>query len=185
MGNGDSKRAWLCKCDCGNELIATTMDLRKGDVRSCGCLKLELDIDRAKTHGDHGTHLHNVWCAMRRRCRDKNYKDFDRYGGRGISVCAEWNHDYSVFKEWALSNGYKQYLTIDRIDVNGNYEPGNCRWVSMKEQANNRTNTKKIECDGETHTIKEWSELIGIPYSTLYMRLKKGWSIERALNNIT
>lgn len=182
MGNGDSRRAWLCKCECGNEIVATTQDLRKGDVRSCGCLKRDLDIKRVTTHGDHSSHLHNVWCAMRRRCRNRNNKDFSHYGGRGIQVCAEWDSNFLCFKEWALSNGYAEGLTIDRIDVDGNYKPENCRWISMKEQSNNRSNSRYITHNGETHTIQEWSEILDIPYTTLYMRFRNGWSADKALN---
>lgn len=182
MGNGDSRRAWLCMCECGNKVVATTLDLRKGDVKSCGCLKQELDAKRRTIHGEHGTHLHNVWCAMRRRCRNENSKDYIHYGGRGIKVCSEWDKDFTCFKNWALSNGYSEELTIDRINVDGNYEPNNCRWTSMKAQSNNRSNSRFVTYNGETHTIQEWSEILNIPYNTLYMRLKNGWSVDRALN---
>lgn len=182
MPNGDSRRAWLCRCDCGNEIVATTIDLRKGDVKSCGCIKKELDKVKLATHGDHGTHLHNVWCAMRRRCNNKKNRDFHHYGGRGINVCHEWESDYLCFKRWALSNGYSENLTIDRIDVDGDYTPANCRWVSMKEQANNRSNSRYVTYNGEVHTIQEWSEIVNIPYSTLYMRFRNGWSADEALH---
>lgn len=179
---GNSRRAWLCECDCGNKIVATTLDLRKGDVQSCGCLRAELDKTRSVIHGDHGTHLYNVWRAMRRRCKNVKNSDYSHYGGRGIRVCSEWDNDYLSFKKWALGNGYSPNLTIDRIDVNGNYAPENCRWVTMKTQANNRSNSKYITCDGKTLTIKEWADMTGIRYSTLYMRIRKGLSAKEALN---
>ena len=181
MGNGDSRRAWNCTCECGNKIVATTLDLRKGDVRSCGCLKAERDRTFGIIHGDNNTRLHTIWSAMRYRCRKKNAADSQYYFEKGIRVCEEWDRDYLCFKEWALSNGYAENLTIDRIDVNGNYSPENCRWVNMKVQANNRSNSRYITYLGETHTIQEWSEIKNIKYSTLYMRFRAGWSPDRAL----
>lgn len=182
--NGNSKRAWVCRCACGNVITATTMDLRSGDVKSCGCLKAELDVYRSLKHGWHGTHLHNVWCAMRRRCNDRRVADYCYYGGRGISVCDDWASNFMNFCAWAIDNGYEEGLTIDRIDVHKGYSPENCRWVDMKTQANNRSNSRYIKYRGENHTIKEWSEIIGVPYSTLYMRLRNGWDVDRALTTL-
>lgn len=178
---GNSRRAWFCKCACGKTIVATTLDLRKGDVKSCGCLKAELDVLRPTKHGAHGTHLHNVWCAMRRRCRNSNQADYIHYGGRGIRVCKSWEESFEAFRQWALSNGYSQDMTIDRINVNGDYSPENCRWISSKEQAQNRRNNRMITFRGETHTISVWAEIRNIPYSTLYMRFRNGWSPEKAL----
>lgn len=181
MPNGDSRRAWNCKCECGNEIVATTMDLRSGDVKSCGCLKAELDKAFGFKHGDNNTRLHTIWTGMRQRCRSENSADSQYYFKKGIRVYDEWDKDYLSFKNWSLSNGYSDELTIDRIDVNGDYSPENCRWVDMKAQANNRSNSKYITYLGETHTIQEWSEIKNIKYSTLYMRFRAGWSPERAL----
>lgn len=181
MPNGDSRRAWFCECDCGNTIVVTTRDLQKGDVKSCGCLKREVDKKRNYLHGEHGSHLHNVWVAMRRRCANKKNADYHRYGGRGISVCAEWQDDYIAFRDWAISNGYSSSLTIDRIDVNGDYSPENCRWVTMKDQCNNRSNNAIICSNGISHTISEWAEIVNLPYTTLYMRFRNGWDAERAL----
>lgn len=179
--DGKPRRSWRCVCDCGNEVFATTQDLRKGDVQSCGCYHDECTRNRMTIHGDSGNKLHNIWKAMRRRCKDDGHADYRYYGGKGIRVCEEWDKNYSEFKAWAINNGYSDGLTIDRIDVNKDYCPENCRWASMTEQANNRTSNIVISNNGETHTLMEWSMIYSIPYSTLYMRLKSGKSFEEAI----
>lgn len=183
--NGDSRRAWLCSCSCGKQVIATTMDLRCGDTKSCGCLLNETRVKKATTHGHSGTRLHHIWVAMRKRCHNKHSSDYQHYGGRGISVCDEWDNSYQEFMDWALRNGYSDDLTIDRIDVDGWYTPSNCRWVSMREQANNRTTSKYITYNGETHTISEWSRITAIRYSTIYYRVCHGWDAERIFADST
>lgn len=125
--------------------------------------------------------LYNIWVNMKGRCYNKNIDSYKNYGGRGISVCNEWKNNFKKFKEWSLNNGYKDDLTIDRIDVNGNYEPSNCRWVDMKTQGNNTRRNHLITFDGKTKTMTEWAEEIEISYTTLRKRLRDGWSIEDAL----
>lgn len=134
-----------------------------------------------KLHGGAKTKLYRVWCAMKKRCNCPQDPAYSYYGGKGVKVCSEWENDFSAFREWAYKNGYKDGLSIDRIDVNGNYEPSNCRWVTMKTQANNQTNTLKIEYRGTVKTLHEWADILGIKAPTLYYRIYKlGWSIERA-----
>lgn len=126
--------------------------------------------------------LYRAWRHMKGRCYDPHDIGYAYYGGRGIKVCKEWDNDYLSFKKWALSNGYKDFLTLDRIDFNGNYEPYNCRWATRKEQANNRRGLHKVEYHGETKTLTEWSQITGIKITTLFMRLMNyHWSVERAL----
>ena len=138
---------WLCKCDCGNEVKIPTDSLRSGNTKSCGCLRDELISHvNAKHNKSKCNRLYNVWVGMRQRCNDKNHKSYANYGGRGISVCDEWS-DYLKFEKWAVENGYNesaQYgeCTIDRIDVNGNYEPNNCRWVDLLTQSLNKRNSR-------------------------------------------
>lgn len=180
--NGKPRRRWLCECDCGERTLATTQDLRKGDKKSCGCLKRELSVSMNTKHGDKGKRLYRIWIAMKRRCANPGNTDYHRYGGRGVSVCDSWRTDYKAFRTWALENGYNDSLTIDRIDVDGNYEPNNCRWVTMKMQSNNRSSNVTYTYNGETHNIREWADIIGVPYSTLYMRLRNGWSVDKALS---
>ena len=119
---------------------------------------------------------------MKTRCNNPNVLEYKDYGGRGITVCDEWQHSYETFRDWARLNGYMDDLTIDRIDVNGNYEPSNCRWSTRKEQANNRRSNKLITFNGETHNIQEWSDIVGVNDITLRNRLYKyGWSVEKAV----
>lgn len=129
--------AWKCKCDCGNETVVTGSNLRSGNTKSCGCLS-------GTTHGMTHTRLYHVWGGMIQRCTNPNAAKYSYYGGRGIRVCDEWCNSFVAFYEWAMANGYDPELpwykcTIDRIDVNGNYEPANCRWVDMKTQNNNKS----------------------------------------------
>lgn len=134
--------AWRCLCDCGNETIVYAKELRSGNTKSCGCLRNNNIAQVNKTHGKSHTRLYNVWAGMRQRCNDPEHKSYKNYGGRGISVCEEWN-DYEIFEKWAYENGYNPAAdysdcTLDRIDVNGNYSPQNCRWTDAKTQASNK-----------------------------------------------
>ena len=132
-------------------------------------------------HGKNATRLYGIWLGMRARCNIPNYHDYKYYGLRGIKVCDEWN-DYLAFKEWAINNGYADNLTLDRIDVNSNYCPGNCRWATKTEQGNNRRNNHLLTYNGETKTLKEWSDVSGIPYSTLKRRINVyGFTVKEAL----
>jgi hypothetical protein len=131
--------------------------------------------------GRKGTRLYRIYNNMLARCYNANTPNFKNYGGRGITVCREWLCDYKIFSEWALSNGYRDDLSIDRIDVNGNYEPNNCRWVTSYVQSNNTRRNNFITLNGETHTLKEWADNFGISEKTVRDRLKRGWSIEKSL----
>ena len=171
------KSYWVCRCDCGNEIAVRSDMLKNGNTRSCGCLKKEQDkINLSKFHkGYHTpTRLYDIWMNMKGRCLNVHDKNYFRYGGRGIKVYPKWIHDYGSFRDWAFSNGYNKHLTIDRIDVNGNYEPGNCRWVTMKVQSNNRRSNINITWNDERHTLKEWSKIFSINYGTLNDRYHRG-----------
>lgn len=131
-------------------------------------------------HGMSNTKLYERWDSMKSRCYVKNAGNYRRYGGRGITVCDEWKTSFEAFRDWALANGYADNLSLDRIDVNGNYEPSNCRWVTMTEQANNRSNNRLIEFKGVVLTLAEWCDILEIPFYVMHHRLERGWSVERA-----
>lgn len=131
-------------------------------------------------HGKYHTRLHGVWSMMKQRCFNPNQRTFKWYGARGITVCAEWL-DFMGFYEWAVANGYRDGLTLDRIDPNGNYSPENCRWISWKKQMNNKRSNRLLSAFGKTMTIQEWSEATGIHRSTIVNRLKLGWSPNQAV----
>lgn len=178
------KHIWLCKCDCGAYTEASIYHLKSGACRSCGCLRDDVAIERCYSMSRHNmakTRIYRIWGGMIERCKNPNNKDYKNYGGRGVSVCKEWR-DFVGFEEWAMKNGYSESLTIDRINVNGNYEPSNCRWITNAEQQKNRRNTILVKYNGEEHCLKDWARIIGIPYCTLHGRLAAGWSVDKALS---
>lgn len=167
----DGHVRWKCVCNCGKvkEKPVSAQDLKNGKVVSCGCIHHQ----RITIHYGSKERLYQIWKSMLKRCENTNCRSYCNYGERGIKVCNEW-HDYLKFKEWAVQSGYKDNLTIDRIDNNGNYEPTNCRWATLKEQANNRRNNVFIQIGDETHTIAEWSEISGVNKGTIRNRYKRG-----------
>ncbi|MCR5436208.1 MAG: hypothetical protein K6E97_03985 [Treponema sp.] len=134
---------WKCLCDCGNITYVPTSQIGTNS-KSCGCYGMETH----RTHNESNTRLYNIWCLMKARCYRKTNSSYNNYGGRGITVCVEWKNSYESFREWALKNGYKENLSIDRIDVNGNYCPENCRWADNSTQVNNRRPYGKIPITG-------------------------------------
>lgn len=184
---GSDKRGearWSCMCTCGNTTIANASSLKSGNTMSCGCISKELLLERNQTHGlckdknGKKPRLYNIWVRMRQRCCDANSSDYARYGGRGISVCSEWS-DFMTFYNWAMANGYKNNLSIERENVNGNYEPTNCSWITLKDQARNKRNSLFFTYKGEKKTLTEWSEILGLKYSTLRMKLRNGETLEK------
>lgn len=173
---------WLCKCECGNETVLCGQALRSGHTQSCGCYNKEIVRKIKKKHGGYGTRLYSVWSHMIQRCYNPNDEKFKNYGARGITVCEEWKNDFGEFSKWAMNNGYSDNLTIDRKNVNGNYEPSNCRWADNYTQGNNRTNNRLFTIDGITHTISEWARLYNIKPSIVIQRVNiYGYSIMDAL----
>lgn len=177
---GRKRSKWLCQCDCGKKVVVIESNLKNGKTSSCGCLKRETAAAQTIKHGMGGTRLYRTWSGMKRRCLNPNHKSYSDYGGRGITVCNEWLH-FEPFYEWAMANGYRDDLSIDRIDNDKGYCPENCRWVSDKAQANNRSTNRLLTLNGETHNITEWSEITGINRDTIRWRLKNGWTVEQAL----
>lgn len=185
IARSDDKRKevrWECRCACGNQTTVTSISLRKGTTRSCGCLRKETTARRRATHGKAKSRLYITWKGIKSRIHNKNERDYEYYGGRGIGVCPEWEDDFQAFHDWAIANGYADDLTIDRIDNNKNYSPDNCRWVDMKTQNNNKRSNKQITFRGKTQNLSQWAKELGIPRTALSNRIHvSGWSIERAL----
>ena len=163
---------WECQCDCGSIRKVSEGSLIHGTSTSCGCSK---GTPYSK-HRSSNTRLYNIWSKMKCRCGNENDKSYKDYGGRGISVCDEWSSSFPAFQEWALSHGYQDNLSIDRIDVNGNYCPENCRWATTKEQCNNTRRTIFFEVDGTRKPLTQWAEDTGIPRKELYYRYHHGYS---------
>lgn len=178
--NGHSR--WVCKCRCGKETVVLSTHLKSGRIKSCGCWWQERKHEYRKIHGfTKKERLYNIWQAMKNRCYTKSHWQYQNYGGRGIIVCEEWKSNYLSFRNWALENGYADNLTIDRIDVNGNYEPNNCRWVSMYEQTRNQRTNRFLTYKGKTQIMKDWAKEMDLSYTVLGWRIRNGWSVEKAL----
>ena len=181
--NKDSKWYAICQCTCENqtERHVSVRNLITGNTKSCGCYNKDLIIQRstkhnAKTRGSKDR-LYSTWVEMRRRCYTESCKSYENYGGRGITICSEWG-DFNNFRDWALSSGYEEGLTIERLNVNGNYEPLNCTWIPKPEQSKNRRMCHFVEYQGLSMTISDWSRYTGISRGTITSRLKKGLPLD-------
>lgn len=181
----NKKTKWECRCSCGNVKAVDGLALISGHTKSCGCLHKDVMAEKAKKAKTHGYTHHRLYACyyrMRRRCENKANKSYKWYGGRGIKVCDEWKNDIMSFINWSIENGYKEGLSIDRIDNDGDYSPENCRWADATQQSNNRSTNAFVTYNGETHTYAEWSRIVGIKQLTLRNRIVDGkWSIEKAL----
>ena len=173
------KSAWKFKCDCGNELITNASSVKNGYTRSCGCIRRNMGTVWKK-HGKSESRLYGIWCGMRQRCNKPRRAETIYY--KDIKVCDEWL-DFSNFQDWALSNGYQENLTIDRIDNNKGYEPSNCRWADQKVQQNNRTNNVRISHKGITKNKYEWLRFFGLKYDGFAYWNKKGLSNEQIVEH--
>lgn len=190
-GRIHGRPAFECRCDCGNLVRVNASELNASKIQSCGCLQREKASQclsaMKTTHGESSSRLYAVWMAMKNRCRNKRCKEYALYGGRGINVCPEWAENYETFRDWAFATGYNEtaprgQCTLDRIDVNGNYCPENCRWSTQSEQCNNRQKNHYVEIDGQRKTIAEWAKVSGLRYSTILDRLNNGWPPSRAIS---
>lgn len=168
--DGSKRRMCLCKCDCGNTKIISFECLRSGDTKSCGCIAIE----KRTKHNNSGTRLYHIYMLMKDRCYNTNATGYGNYGGRGIRVCDEWlgENGFDNFYKWAISNGYNDRLSIDRINNSGNYEPNNCRWTTSEQQNNNKRNNHVVNYKGISLTVSQWAKLTGISKGTIRERLK-------------
>lgn len=181
-GSTPNRISWLCKCDCGNYKIVKTINLRRGATKSCGCYRSEYVKNQKQMYPRDVRirRLRYIWHGMKRRCEDPKHKGYESYGGRGITVCNEWR-DYVTFARWAISHGYDDGLTIDRINNDGNYEPNNCRWVTIKEQLRNTRRNHLGTINGTTKTVTECAEEYGLDPNTVLTRMSKGMSLQESL----
>lgn len=177
---------FLCKCDCGTKKVICKSSLINGFTKSCGCLIKKGKENIFYKHGLTNTRIYNIYFSIKKRCYQSKDISYKNYGGRGIKVCDEWlnkENGFINFYNWAMQNGYRDDLSIDRIDNNGNYEPNNCRWTTKTFQNNNKRNNININFNEETHTLKEWSEILNLNYKTIFKRYKNGYSIEDIFYN--
>ena len=178
-------RRFLCRCDCGNEIICRLPNLKSGTTKSCGCYRKFVSSNRRDCHHLQNTRIYRIWCGMKRRCYNKHNEHFDRYGGRGIIVCDEWKTDFMNFYDWAMSNGYDDKLSIDRINNEGNYEPSNCRWANQKQQIVNSTATIKCSLGGNIVSLSDIADILGVSFKRIrrivYM-LNNGYDMSELLS---
>jgi hypothetical protein len=177
----DGRGYVFCRCDCGKAIDIRTVDITTKNTRSCGCLHLERAPLFNQSHGLSNHPIFTLWKNIKSRCENKNSPDFLRYGGRGISVCPEWGNDFIAFYDWAIENGWWTGLQIDRIDNNGNYEPGNCRFVTQTENGRNTRKNILVTINGITATLSEHAERVGMNYATVKSRYRMGWKEEDLL----
>lgn len=181
--NPHREMEWLCLCDCGNEYVSTSNRLTTGKTTCCHSCAMKKISDTNKKHGCEPRKLWNMFQNMKTRCYNKKYFLYHRYGGRGITVCDEWKNDFIAFRKWAFDTGWDESLTLDRIDNDKGYCPENCKWSSVREQANNRSTNVYLEHNGQKDTLANWSRRLNIPYHVLQARLYKGLPDDQILSD--
>ncbi len=175
-GTGEKESHLLCECSCGTVKEVYKASLVKGKSKSCGCA--------FKKHGETKTRLFRIWSRMKERCYNRNHQAYPSYGGRGITVCEEWSSSFLSFKECVGEPPTTKHQ-IDRIDNNSGYMPGNVRWATPKQQGNNRRTNIVLAYKGESRTVSQWAEAIGVKRATLYSRVNKGWPVDKILHTGT
>jgi hypothetical protein len=176
--HGDRRTLYACRCACGQEKIIHAYALVKGFTQSCGCLSKELKANRLRTHGKTNTTEYEIWCGIKKRCLNPNYREFHLYGGRGIQICPHWKDSFTAFLG---DMGPRPSLrhSIDRVDNNGNYEPGNCRWATPQEQSDNSSNPVFITWDGRTQNASAWAKEFGTASHTIVVRYTAGKPLDK------
>lgn len=177
--NKNNRIVWECICDCGNECLVSGANIGRS-TKSCGCFAQENRVTSNIKHGKRHSRIYYVWCSIIQRCTNMKAQGYKGYGAQGITICDEWK-SFANFLRWAEANGYDDSLSIDRTDNKLGYSPENCKWKTMKQQQNNRTNNRLLTLNGNTFTVAQWAEQLNINPRTLETRLLRGWSIEKAL----
>lgn len=181
---GTRSHLWECKCSCGLISKKTRSNLLSGNCNSCGCLAKELLAKRRRTHGESQgrtrSREYGIYLAMKQRCRNSEQKSFSHYGGRGITICEKWMKSFKSFLD-DMGRCPSPDHSIDRVDNNGNYEPGNCRWATQTEQMRNQAKNRILEFNGLSKCVAEWAEITGLHVNTIKFRLRSGWPIEEVL----
>lgn len=181
--NNRNEMKALVKCECGTERVLVIAAVRGGYSKSCGCLKKEIKKSELTIHGLENHPIYVAWKDMKRRCYNENYRFYHRYGGRGIEVCQEWKDSPKAFFDWSINNGWKNGLTIDRENNDGNYEPNNCRWITIQKQQRNRGDNVLITYNGETKCMNQWSIQYGISNTKVRRALKNKTPLENIFVN--
>lgn len=179
--SGKTDRQFLCRCQCGKEIIVPAFRLLNGSTRSCGCLAAEQSVIRNTTHGESDSRLYHIWTGMKQRCHNPKSPSYKNYGARGIIVCDEWFDDFQAFYDWAMSNGYDNTLSIDRINSNDIYKPSNCRWATMEVQQNNKRNNHLLTYNGETLTVNQMARKYGLNIGVFKCNISKGMDVATAI----
>lgn len=171
---------WECQCECGRITKVRSNNLKNGNVKSCGCLKHR---STSTTHNKSNTKLYGIWNAMRQRCYNPNYHAYKNYGGRGITICDDWVNSFNNFYNWAINNGYQEGLSIERINVDDNYYPNNCTWITLAQQAQNRRSCHMFCYNNKKQNLSQWCNELGLDYKLVHNRIfKLNWSFERAIS---
>jgi len=176
----DGNVIWLCKCCCGKETKVASSNLVRNFITSCGCKRSKTISEKNKTHGKSRSRIYLLWSRIKVRCDKVTCSQYKNYGGRGITYDRSWEK-FEPFYQWAINNGYQDNLTIERINVDGNYCPENCKWITFKEQARNKRNTYRVKYKNKEYCVSELAEIVGIKVDTLKKRLNKGISVEDAI----
>lgn len=180
--NKHNHATWLCKCVCGEERIVESGNLRRGHQVSCGCQSLENRVAATTTHHLSGHPLYKIWAKIKERCNNENCKSYKNYGAKGVRMCEEWKNDFEAFYNWAIANGWRKGLEVDK-DKKGTkiYSPGTCSILTRKQNANAKTNNVLLTINGETKTAAEWADIVKIPAQIIRRRIREGWGHENAL----
>lgn len=173
---------WECNCECGGKVVQQAYAIRNGHTLSCGCYQKERASEANLTHGQTETRLYRIYNGMKNRCYNEKQSNYRNYGARGIHICEKWLNNFQAFYDWAVSNGYADDLSIDRIDNTKGYSPDNCKWATRAEQQRNTTRNNLFTYAGRTQTITDWAKERGLNFHTVEHRIhRKGMSVKDAL----